>query len=135
MALTSITDTRMLIQLEFPSNKEEGAKTREFFERELRGRLLAPTIVLTEFLEVASTKIGKEAAKNRIRVLQEKGMQIINLDEKQALIAGELLLAHRNVPITDALIASYVKSGVADCVLTDDPHYKTLNIKTKWPQL
>jgi hypothetical protein len=121
----------MLIHLEFPT-KEEGAKTREFFERELRGHLIAPTIVLTEFVEVAGKKIGKEAAKNCLRILKEEGMKIIDLDEKHALIAGELLLSNRNVPITDALVASYVKSGVADYVLTDDPHYKTLNTKTKW---
>jgi hypothetical protein len=98
MALTSVTDTRMLIHLEFPANQTEGAKTREFFECELRGRLIAPTIVLTEFVEVAGTKIGKEAAKNRLRILKEKGMQTIDLDETHALLAGELLLAHRNSP-------------------------------------
>jgi predicted nucleic acid-binding protein len=132
MALTSITDTRMLIYLEFPTDQKVGVKTRNFFEQELRGWIFAPTIVLTEFVEVAGTKIGQEAAKNRLRVLKEKGLQIIDLDEKQALIAGELLLAHRNVPITDALIASYVKSGVAEYVLTDDQHFKELNVKTKW---
>lgn len=132
MALTSITDTRMLIHLEFPTDQEEGAKTRVFFEQELRRRLLVPTIVLTEFVEVAGTKIGKEAAKNRLRILKEKGVQIIDLDEEHALIAAELLLTNRKVPITDALIASHVKSGIADYVLTDDPHFKTLNIKTKW---
>jgi predicted nucleic acid-binding protein len=132
MALTSITDTRMLIQLEFPANQEEDAKTRQFFERELRGRLIAPTIVLTEFVEVAGTKLGKDAAKNRLRLLKEKGLQIVDLDEKHALTAGELLLAHRNVPITDALIASYIKNGDAEYVLTDDPHFKVLNVKTKW---
>ena len=132
MALTSITDTRMLIHLEFPTNQEEGAKTSEFFERELRGHLLAPTIVLTEFVEVAGKKIGKDAAKNRLRILKEKGMQIIDLDENHALNAGEMLLAHTKVPITDALVASYVKCGEAEYVLTDDPHYKTLNTKTKW---
>jgi predicted nucleic acid-binding protein len=122
----------MLIHLEFPTSQEEDAKSRALFDRELRERLFAPTIVLTEFVEVAGIKIGKEAAKNRLRVLKDKGLQIIDLDEKHALIAGELLLAQRNVPITDALIASYVKAGEADYVLTDDPHYKTLNIKTKW---
>ncbi|MCL5876185.1 MAG: PIN domain-containing protein [Candidatus Bathyarchaeota archaeon] len=130
--MTSITDTRMLIHLEFPTNQEAAAKTRNFFEHELRRKIIAPTIVLTEFVEVAGTKIGQEAAKNRLNVLKEKGLKIIDLNEKQALIAGELLLAHRNIPITDALIASYVKSGAADYVLTDDPHFKTLNIKTKW---
>jgi predicted nucleic acid-binding protein len=134
MALTGITDTRMLIFLEFPINKEVGAKTRDFFERELRQRIMAPTIVLTEFVEVAGIKIGKEAAKNRLRILKEKGLQIVDLTEEQALIAGELLLAYRNVPITDALIASYVKNGSAEYVLTDDPHFRALNVKTKWIQ-
>jgi predicted nucleic acid-binding protein len=132
MALTGITDTRMLIRLEFPADHEEDQKNREFFERELRGCLLAPTIVLTEFVEVAGKKIGKEAAENRLRILKEKGLQIIDLDEKHALTAGEMLLAYNKVPITDALVASYVKCGEAQYVLTDDPHYKTLNIKTKW---
>ncbi len=132
MALTSITDTRMLICLTFPKNKEEETLTRAFFENELRGRLIAPTIVLTEFIEVAGTRIGLEAAKNRIRLLKEKGMEIINLDEEQALTAGQLLLIHHNVPVADALIASYVKTGKADYVLTDDPHFKALKTKTKW---
>ncbi len=69
-----------------------------FLKKELNGGLFAPTIVLTEFIEVAGTKIGKEAAENRLRVLKEKGMEIVELDEKTALSAGELLLAHRNVP-------------------------------------
>jgi len=81
---------------------------------------------------VADTKIGEEAAKNRLRNTKEKGMQTIDLDETHALLAGELLLAHRNVPITDALIAAYVKVGDAQYVLTDDPHYKILGTKTKW---
>jgi predicted nucleic acid-binding protein len=122
----------MLIRLQFPANQVQDAQTRTFFEKELSGGLFAPTIVLTEFIEVAGTKIGKEAAENRLRVLKEKGLEIVELDEKTAFIAGELLLAHRNVPITDALIAAYVKTGEADYVLTDDPHFKTLNVKTKW---
>ncbi|MCL2476970.1 PIN domain-containing protein [Candidatus Bathycorpusculum sp.] len=131
MPLTSITDTRRLIHLEFPTI-QESTKTRLFFEHELRKHLFAPTIVLTEFIEGAGTKIDKEAAKNRLRALKEKGLEIVELGEKQALIAGELLLTHHNVPITDALVASYVKSGDAEYVLTDDPHYKMLNVKTKW---
>jgi predicted nucleic acid-binding protein len=122
----------MLIRLQFPANQAQDAQTRAFFEKELSSGLFAPTIVLTEFIEVAGTKIGKEAAENRLRVLKEKGLEIVELDEKTAVTAGELLLAHRNVPITDAIIASYVKTGEADYVLTDDPHFKNLNVKTKW---
>jgi hypothetical protein len=34
-----------------------------------------------------------------------------------------LLLAHRNVPIADVVIASFVKTGIAEYVLTDDANF------------
>ncbi len=109
-----------------------GAKTRDFLEKELKQQLMAPTIVLTEYIKLAGVIIGQEAAKNKIRQLKERGLQIVPIDEQHALTAGSLLLSHGNIPIADAIIASYVKAGEADYVLTDDPHYKTLNTKTKW---
>ena len=54
------------------------------------------------------------------------------LTEKDALTAGNLLLANATVPIADALIAFFVKTGSAEYVVTDDPHFKTLGVKTKW---
>ena len=130
--MTSVADTRLLIFLEFPANQEMALKTRDFLEKELRDRLLAPSIILTEFVEVAGAKIGEGVAKNRLRLLKDRGIQIVPIEEENALIAGSLLLSHRNVPIADAIIASYVKTGVAECVLTDDPHFKALGVKTKW---
>ena len=130
--MTSVVDTRLLVFLEFPPNQEVKANTRDFFEKELRRYLLAPSIVLTEFIEVAGSKIGEEAAKTKIRLLQDRGMQTVVFDEKQAFAAGSLLLAHRNVPIADVVIASYVKTGIAEYVLTDDAHFKALGVKTKW---
>jgi hypothetical protein len=59
-------------------------------------------------------------------------MRTVALDEKEALAAGSLLLSHQNVPIADALIASFVRTGVAEYVVTDDPHYRTLGVRTKW---
>lgn len=109
-----------------------GVKTRDFFVNELKQQVIVPTIVLTEFIKIAGIKIGQEAAKNRIRQLKERGLQIVSLDENHSLTAGSLLLLNGNIPIADAIIASYVINGDADYVLTDDPHYKTLNIKTKW---
>jgi predicted nucleic acid-binding protein len=132
VALTSIADTRLLISLEFPANTEMGTKIRDLFVKEARGRLLAPTIILAEFIRIAGTKIGEEAAKNRLRLLEERGMKIVPVDKKNALIAGSLLLSHRDLPIADAIIASYVKTDVAEYVVTDDPHFRALGIKTKW---
>ena len=130
--MTSVADTRLLLALEFPPSQEAKLKTRDFFEKELRGRLLAPSIILTEFIEIAGARIGEEAAKTRIRLLNDRGMQTISLDEEHALTAGSLLLSHRNVPIADALIASFVKTGAAEYVVTDDTHFKELGVKTKW---
>ena len=54
------------------------------------------------------------------------------ITEEMALVAGGLLLRHGDVPIADALIASPVQTGKADYVPTDDPHFKTLRVRTKW---
>ena len=91
-----------------------------------------PSIVLTEFIKYAGARIGEDAARTRLRVLKEKGLRTVPLTEKDALTAGSLLLANATVPIADALIASFVKTGSAEYVVTDDPHFKTLGVKTKW---
>ncbi len=130
--MTSVADTRLLLTLEFPQSPQIQQRTRAFLEKELKERLLAPTIVLTEFVEIAGARIGEEAAKNRLRLLKDRGVQIVPLDEEHALVAGSLLLSHRNVSTADAIIASYVKTGVAEYVVTDDPHFKGLGVKTKW---
>lgn len=130
--MTSIADTRLLLTLEFLPNQETGRRVKDLFERELRGRLFAPSVVLSEFIQVAGQRLGEEGAKNRLRLLKDKGLQILPVDEEIALAAGSLLLSHRNIPIADALIASYVKTGAAEYVVTDDPHFKALGVKTKW---
>ena len=130
--MTGVADTRLLFFMEVPATPEMGRKARDFFEKELREKLLVPTVVLTEFIEIAGKRVGEEAAKTRIRLLKERGMQILQFDELHALKTGSLLLSAPNVPLADAIIASYVKTGAAEYVLTDDPHFKTLGVKTRW---
>ena len=130
--MTGIADTRLLLTLEFPPTEEIRIKAADFVEKEIARHLLAPSIILTEFIEIAGARIGEDAAKTRIRLLKERGMRTVALDEEEALVAGSLLLSHRNVPIADALIASFVKTGVAEYVVTDDPHFKELGVRTKW---
>jgi predicted nucleic acid-binding protein len=132
LALTAIADTRLLFAIEFPPNPEAKQKIKDFFDKELRGHIIAPTIILAEFVEIAGARIGQESVKNKIQLLKSRGMEIIPLNEEHALMAGSILLSNRKVPLADAIIASYVKSGGAEYVLTDDPHYKSLNTKTKW---
>jgi predicted nucleic acid-binding protein len=130
--LTSVADTRLLLTLEFPPTEAYGETVERFFEKEIAGQLFVPSIVLTEFIKYAGARIGEDAARTRLRVLKEKGLRTVPLAEKDALIAGSLLLANATVPIADALIASFVRNGSAEYVVTDDPHFKTLGVKTKW---
>lgn len=130
--MTGVADTRLLLTLEFPPTEETKTKIVALVEREIARHLLAPSIILTEFIKIAGARIGEDAARTRIRLLRDRGMRTVALGEEEALIAGGLLLSHRNVPISDALIASFVKTGVADYVVTDDPHFKAFGVKTKW---
>lgn len=130
--MTAIADTRLLLTLQFPPNEETKRSIEAAMTRELGQRLLAPTIVLTEFLEIAGARIGEATARLKLRLLKERGLRSLELTEEMALMAGSLLLKHRDVPIADALIASPVRLGLANCVLTDDMHYRTLGVRTRW---
>ena len=130
--MTGVADTRLLLTLEFPPSVEVKKQVEELTQKEIAKRLLAPSIVLTEFIKIAGPRIGKEGAKTRLRLLKEKGMRVAPLEETEGIAAGDLLLSHQDVPTADALIGSLVKTGTAEYVLTDDPHYKTLGIKTRW---
>ncbi len=130
--MTGVADTRLLLTLEFPPTEETKRKIVALVEKEIARHLLMPSIVLTEFIKFAGSRMGEEAAKTRLRLLCDRGMRVIALDETAALTAGSLLLSCRNTPISDALIASFVKNGVADYVLTDDQHFDILGVKTKW---
>ncbi len=130
--MTGIADTRLMLTLEFPPTEEIKARSVDLFQREIARNLVAPSIVLTEFIKIAGPSMGEDAARTRIRLLKERGMRIVSLEEEEALTAGRLLLAHRDVPTADALIASFVKNGSGEYVVTDDPHYKILGVKTRW---
>src|SRR5438445_9453143 len=79
--------------------------------RELRNKLLALSIVLTEFLKIAGARIGEATARLRLTLLKERGMRTLDLNEEMALSAGNLLLKHQQIPIANALIASPVELG------------------------
>ena len=130
--MTGVADTRLLLTLEFPPSEESGRKAAGLVEREIAGRLIAPSIVLAEFVKIAGARMGEDVATTRLRQLRERGMRTEALGEREALVAGGLLLSHHDVPTADALIASFVKTGAGEYVVTDDPHYKILGVKTKW---
>jgi hypothetical protein len=58
-------------------------------------------------------------------------MKVKPVDEDVAMEAGKLLLKHRDVPFADSLIAAFVHCKMAESVLSDDPYFQALGIKTR----
>ena len=132
MAMTAVADTRFLVVFTFPSTEREKESVRELMHQSLRERLIIPTVVVTEYLKAAGRKIGKAAAMAKIANLKESGAEIAALDEKTAVKAGELLLAHGEKPIGDAIIAAAALIKKARHVISDDPHFGEFGLRTKW---
>src|SRR2546428_11139793 len=86
VGLTAIADTRLLLTLEFPPDKDTKRQVEAAMTHELTRRLLAPTIVLTEFLKIAGIRIGEETARLRLRLLKERGLHTLPLSEEMALL-------------------------------------------------
>lgn len=133
MALTAVADTTFLLTLQFPPDEETKKSIETLLNRELSSGLIAPSIVLTEFIKFAGPRMGEEAVIARINLLKSRGMRVAPLGEAICVSAGKLLLARRTVPIADALVAAFVKMRDAQYVITDDPDYEELGVKIrKW---
>lgn len=130
--MSGVADTRLLLALEFPPDEGARERVKALLQRELANRLLAPSIVLAEFIKHAGPKMGKDSAEARLARLKEEGMRVVPIGEREAIVAGGLLLAHHDAPTADALIASLVRSGRGQYVLSDDPHFRAMGIKTRW---
>jgi len=130
--MTSICDTILLITFRFPPSDEVKQKITKLIQFELVRRLLVPSIILTEYVKVASKKVGIEAAMTHIHELESRGIIVTDINRQVAIEAGRLLAKHPNVPIADALLAASTKTYSADYIVTNDPHFKELGVKTQW---
>jgi len=130
--MTSVCDTRLLITFRFPPSEEVKQKITNLMKHELARRFLVPSIVLTEYVKVASKKVGIEAAVTHIQELESRGAIVIDINRQVALEAGRLLAEHPDVPIADALLAASVIVYSADYIVTNDPHFTKLGVKTQW---
>jgi predicted nucleic acid-binding protein len=127
-----VADTRLLLTLEFPPNERVKVGVEKLVDRELSTRLLAPSVVLSEFIKIGGRRIGEEAVLVRINLLKQRGMRVVPIDEEMAIMAGKTLLAKPDVPFADALIASLVKLGRAEYIVSDDPHYEKIGVASNW---
>ena len=81
--MTAVADTRLLLTLQFPPTKELKARIEETIARELAGRLVAPSVVSTEFLKIAGARMGESAAE--LRPGSSAKRKESELDEKYGL--------------------------------------------------
>ena len=94
--------------------------------------MIIPAIVLAEYIKIAGSKVGSQSALVHISELEARGGSVVPVSREVAVMAGNLLLAKPAVPMADALIAATAKVMHAEHVLSDDPHFKVLGIKTLW---
>jgi predicted nucleic acid-binding protein len=130
--MTLVADTRFLIVHTFPANEEERDRVRELMHRSLREHLVIPSVVVTEYFKTAGRKLGKQGVSTQLSVLKENGAEISPLDESTSFLAGELSLKNQKRSIGDTIIAATALAIRASHIISDDPHFRELGLKTKW---
>ncbi len=125
-----ILDTRFLIAHTFPPTSRDREMIREFVARRAGEGFVIPAVVVAEFIKVAGRRIGSEAAEVRVRVWLSSGAEVAPIDEGLAIEAGRMALS-KGVPLADALVAAVAQS-TGGVVVTDDPHFRELGVKTVW---
>jgi len=126
-----ILDTRFLITHSFPPSEEERRNIAIFLSKISKEKLMIPSIVITEFMRVAGTKLGAEQAEMKLKLWTARGAGVLPFDEETAFLTGELALKYKDIPIADLIIGAAAKRHKA-AIITDDHHFKVLNIKTVW---
>lgn len=126
-----VLDTRFLVAHTLPPSPEERERIATFTARISTEGLLASSISIVEFIKVVGARIGKDAATTRLRVWGKGGLEFVPVGERVAYAAGELAQSHPEVPLGDAVVAATAMEASAP-VVTDDPHYEGLGVKTRW---
>jgi len=126
-----VLDTRFLIAHTFPSTPDDRDRIASFAAKVATEGLLASSLSIVEFVKVAGARIGRDAATTRLRIWKKGGLEFVPVSEEIGFLAGELGLSHPDVPLGDVVIAATARSASAE-VVTDDPHYGGLGVKTLW---
>jgi predicted nucleic acid-binding protein len=126
-----VLDTRFLIAHTFPSTADDRDRIASFAAKVATEGLLASSLSIVEFVKVAGGRIGKDAATTRLRVWKKGGLEFVPVSEEIGFLSGELAQSHPGVPLGDAVIAATAR-GASAGVVTDDPHYSALGVKTMW---
>jgi len=125
----AVFDTRFFIEHYYSQDQATLQKTKEEL-RQTKQRYIS-TIVIHEIYQLTLQKEGRETAKLRTNLL-EKDFKTINVDPRIAKTSAELRHKYKT-SMADSIIAATTLTLKATCLLTDDPHLKTMKeIKTKW---
>ena len=126
-----IIDTRFLLDHTFPSTDEDRDQIIRFLKRLKQEKIYIPSVVIVEYLKVAGKIIGISAAKTKIRIWINSGVEPISLRSEEAMEAGEQALRTPNIPLADIIIATLAKKYRAK-IVSDDPYYKAIGVPTTW---
>jgi len=126
-----ILDTRFLIAHSFPKSEEEREKMKNFLSKISKDSLIIPSIVVIEFIKIAGLTIGLEMAKIKLRLWIGSGAEVTPIDKDTAFLAGEIASQHKGVPIADVIIGA-IDNRFKATVVTNDPHFTILDVKTIW---
>jgi predicted nucleic acid-binding protein len=74
-----ILDTKFLIAHTFPPSDEERRSIANFLSRISKEKLIIPSIVITEFMKVAGTRLGAEQARIKLKLWTARGAGVLQL--------------------------------------------------------
>ncbi|RLG42400.1 MAG: hypothetical protein DRO05_01225 [Thermoproteota archaeon] len=126
-----VLDTRFLIAHTFPPTEEDRKKLKEFSSRIAREGLVIPPVVAVEFIKLAGLKLGREGAEVRLKRWINTCARIYEVGEEESFLAGRMALSHGGVPLADVIIGAVAKI-LKTAVVSDDPHFFELGVRTIW---
>ncbi len=96
--------------------------------RKLGSKGIVPTIVPVEFYAQTYNRAGRDAADKHFREIANSGPDIVRLTEEMSHGAGLLRSKYQErAPWGDCIVAATALHGKVKFVLTEDPHFATLN--------
>ena len=91
-----------------------------------------PTVIIHEVYKVVCQSMGKEAANMIVDSILKAPFKVAVMDGHIAVTSGELRCRAPQVPTADTIIAATASEKNATPVVTDDPHFKKLGMRTEW---
>ena len=127
-----VLDTRFLISYMFPPTLTDRDALKRFYSERILGKPVSVSVVsITEFLKIVGRRIGFPQAEIWLKLFLKPGIRAEPVTYVDSIEAGRIICREPDIPIADALIASVAKRLKA-IVVTDDPHFRELGIKTIW---